>query len=338
MGFHFAVNQVRLKKHLVASAVSVNILISFLIIILFFEQISSAYQIAGLFFYGIFSTICGIFIFQLLFQGHYIEYVKLNLTGAFLYLLIIPAVKLFHADIYLLLPLVSFAWFLICRPKFLKNEISGFQSLLKLYKNGIFVFIINTSIPLALVIDKFLINHYLEITTANAYTFAWGLTAPMFYIGNVVERFIYSSEGTDPSGILKKSILVQVCLVLAYVLALLIFTFYFPSLLPKSVNAGLFKDIVLIMIPGYALYVIFHFPVNAYLFKFSDFKQKQIAYWFLGVSIIFVGVLYFIFLEHIPFTYTNIIFTIWAYIFSLLIIKSIILFRKRPVPPSGVME
>jgi hypothetical protein len=331
MGFHFAINQAGLKLTAVIAAVSLNVLISFAVIILFFEQVSGIDRIAGLFVYGIFSAICGIFIFQLLFKGFYIEYVKLTLTGAFLYLLIVPAVKLFQADVYLLLPLVSLIWFLICRPKFLKNELTGLQSLFKLYRNGIFVFIINSSIPLALVTDKFLINHYLEITTANAYTFAWGLTAPMFYIGNVVERFIYSSPGTDPKRILKKSIYAQTGLVTLYVTALLIFTFYFPSLLPGSVDNSLFKDIVLLMIPGYALYVIFHFPVNAYLFKFSDFKQKKIAGWYFAVTLIFISVLYIIFSEHIPFTYTNIIFTIWIYIFSLLIIKSLILFKEKNI-------
>jgi hypothetical protein len=331
MGFHFAINQIRLKPIFVLGAVIVNVAVSFSVILLFFEQISSVYQVTGLFIYGIFSAISGIFIFQLLFQGFYIDYVKLNLIGGLLYLAIIPAVKILHLDIYLLLPLVSLIWFLISRPKFLKNEISGFPSLLKLYKNGAFVFIINSSIPLALVIDKFLINHYLDISTANAYTFAWGLTAPMFYIGNVVERFIYSSPGSDPSGILKKSVFAQIILVCSYAAAVVIFALYFPSLLPGSIDKALLKSIVLFMLPGYALYVIFHFPVNAYLFKFSDFKQKSIALWFLAVSIIFIAALYIIFLKHIPFTYTNIILTIWIYIFSLLIIKSLILFKVKPV-------
>jgi hypothetical protein len=124
--------------------------------------------------------------------------------------------------------------------------------------------------------DKFLANYMFDSITANSYTFAWTITAPLFYIGNVFEKMVYSSDRSELR--LKSTFLLNGSMIVIYSLVIIIITNWVTFLLPKSIDAGLVRNISLWMLLGYSLYAIMHFPINGYLFKTQkETVQKSLA-------------------------------------------------------------
>jgi hypothetical protein len=83
------------------------------------------------------------------------------------------------------------------------------------------------------------------------------------------------------------------------------------------------------MITGYSVYVIFHFPVNAYLFKsLGTEKQKSISIIFSIIIFAFVILYGTIMQGVIEINYVWLLIITWSYIFTLLITKIFIMFRK----------
>jgi hypothetical protein len=198
-----------------------------------------------------------------------------------------------------------------------------------LYKVGGSAFIINSAVPFALVADKYIVNHYFPVDTANAYTFAWGLTAPLFYIGNLIERIIYSSEDINPGKMLKNSLVILFFLILIYVCVLISAVKFLPVLLPSSVDRQLLQNIFLFMVSGYSLYILFHFPLNGYLFKFLQVeKQKRIALIYFIYLIILLAVVISAGALEIK-NYKVLLIAIWGVIFTLLGIKTAVIFGRR---------
>ena len=336
-GFNYAVNRVDIKFILVFFASIINILITLFVLLIFSPPQFSSMQIISVIAYALFAAIGGIFTFQVLFQGFYKTYFYLTLLSAVLHIALIPAVMILNVDIFLALPFVTFFWFVISFPKFIKGKSLRLESLKELYKIGSANFIINSSVPLALVVDKYFVNHYFSLETANAYTFSWSLTAPMFYIGNLIEKIIYSSEEKEGKRIFKRSLLILASLIILYAAFMLAVVYFFPSLLPRSVNVDLMKAVFSFMIAGYALYVIFQFPVNGYLFKFKEVaKQKSIAVVY-AVFIFLLVTFYLFFLNqfHIE-NFRVLLLSIWGFIFCLLIIKSYVVFGKGGLKESMI--
>ncbi len=329
-GFDYAVNRVNIKFVLVGIASVINIFLTLLILLIFSPPQFNFIQIISVVVYALFAALGGIFTFQVLFQGLYKTYFYLTLLSSVLHIALIPAVMVFNVNIYYALPFVTFLWFVLSFPKFIKGKGSRLDSFKELYKIGSANFIINSSVPLALVIDKYFVNHYFSLGIANAYTFSWSLTVPVFYIGNLIEKIIYSSKDEKGEGILKKSLLILSALILLYASAILSIVYFIPSILPHSVDAELLKNIFTFMIGGYVLYAIFQFPVNGYLFKFKEVeKQKSIAVVY-AVFIFLLVTFYLFFLNKFQITnYHVLLISIWVFIFSLLIIKSYIVFSRK---------
>ena len=329
LGFNIAITRVSLRKVFLVAAVIVNIIIAYTLLNIFVESINTTAETLSLMIYSIFAVLGSIYVFQLLFSGSYFRFVTLTLTYSFLHLLIIPMINIYDVNLYILLPLISATWFFIGLPFYLKISKSVSASLFNFYKIGFSAFIINSSIPLALVLDKFIVNRFFDIEIANAYTFAWGLTAPLFYIGNIVEKLLYSEKKGDDYHLLKKGFFINIPLVVLYSLLALSMVNLFPSLLPGSVNASQFLIIFPLMISGYTAYVIFHFPVNAYLFKVAETeKHKLVAFSFLIVTAV-IFICCFVALNTIVvINFKSLLVMIWFYIFTLLIVKSYLLFKE----------
>ena len=278
LGFDFAVSRINISLKTVSLGALLNVFITLVILYFISEPFVDILKIFSIFFYSLFACLGGIFTFQLLFRGEIKRYVLLMFTNAFLHLLIIPFVTLLNVDIFILFPIVSLTWFLLGYPRFRILNQDDEQNLASLYKLGISTFIINSAVSFALVADKYIVNHYFPLDTANAYTFAWGLIVPLLYIGNVVEKLIYSSTSGDSSKIFLKSLFALLVLVGAYSVLLLSAANFIPALLPNSINPARLREILNFMITGYALFAVINFPVNGFLFKFAETsKQKTIA-------------------------------------------------------------
>ena len=119
--------------------------------------------------------------------------------------MIIPFVIYFNFDPFTLLSIFVVIWF-IAAYLFFDKSASNEVSILEYYKVGFSAFIINSAVSLGLTGDKFIVNHYFTAEIANAYTFAWGLTAPIFYIGNMIEKYLIRRTKSREKTTFKKRI------------------------------------------------------------------------------------------------------------------------------------
>ena len=272
----------------------------------------------------------GIFTFQLLFEGKYRDYVYLTLLFSVFHLAIIPVVLFLKVNVVFTLPFVTTFWFLIGYPKFIKQSGTGNTTWKEFYKVGLSAFIINSAVSLALSLDKYYVNSFFELSLANSYTFSWSLTAPVFYIGSIIERYLYAGKYEIKFSLFRKGFGLSVIFIPLYTAALICFVYFFPQFLPASVDVNHVQEITTMMIAGYSIYSLIHFTVNAYLFKLMHTSvQKEVSVYYTIILLLFIGYFYFVFQDMILLNYKTLLISIWSYIFLLLIAKIVLLFRRK---------
>lgn len=327
-----------IKSFTIFLFISINIFITYSVLHLISKPFSEIAEIIPVIIYSIFSAVGAVLNFKLLFDGKYQKYFWVMLLFAIAHFMIIPAVLIFQVSIFPVLCVFIIIWFFIVYRIFDKQLIYN-KKYNEYYKIGFSAFVINSAVSLGLAGDKFIVNHFFTTDIANAYTFAWGLTAPIFYIGNLIEKYLFAEPKPDKNRILKKGFIFSLLLVSAYTVGILIVVNFFPSLLPGSVSNEIFGSIFTFMITGYSLYVIFHFPLNTYLFKVSDTrKQKTISVYFFFIILVFAFVFYYIINNTIEFNYQLLLAAVWIYIFTLLIVKALIIFRGKENNTAGTDE
>ncbi len=329
LGFDIAQTRIPVRMRMLFLFVSGNIIITYLMLHLFSHPFNSYYEIIPIIIYSVFISVGGILNFKLLFDGKYKKYTLILIILTVMHLMIIPGVIYFHISIFVLLSLCGILWFFTAYWLFDKN-ISNNIRINEYYSIGFSAFIINSAVSLGLVADKFIVNHFFNTAIANSYTFAWGLTAPIFYIGTLVEKYLFAEINPEKSQILRKGFILSLTLVICYSAVILSIVNFYPSLLPISISKEIFQNIFLFMITGYSVYVILHFPINAYLFKILDVKkQKNISFYFTFIILVFTNVFYYIINSSASFTYQMLLIAVWIYIFTLLFVKALIIFKGK---------
>jgi len=341
LGFNIAVTRINLSPSLVTASVFLTTLLAYLFLQVISAPFENVFEIVSILIYCLFISLSGIYVFHLLFSGRYRDYVLLTLLYSALHLLIIPAILFLKLSLFSILPVVAFLWFLIGTPKYIKQKDSSFRNLKEFYKVGVSAFVINSAVSLALAADKYFVNHFFSVELANSYTFAWGLTAPMFYIGVLIEQYLFSETNTSKSNILKRGFILVTTFVILYAAAMIAAIYLFPNIMPASVDHATVLKIFTLMISGYSVYVILHFPVNAYLFKaLGTGKQKTISLYFSIIILVYI-LLYVLILQGIfIIDYVWLLVFTWSYIFTLLITKIILMFRedKGQEPADNIVE
>jgi hypothetical protein len=100
------------------------------------------------------------------------------------------------------------------------------------------------------------------------------------------------------------------------------------SLIPHSVSKELVRSISLLMLIGYSIYAMLHFPVNGYLFKYTgESVPKNIAVFYVIAAIVFAAI-YFMFKQELTAHYTRLLFFNFTVLGVLLVIKIFIVFRS----------
>lgn len=329
LGFNIAQTRIPIKASLVLLFVTINTTIAFLVLHILTSPFENYSEIISVIIYSVFISAGSILNFRLLFEGGYKKYVIILFILTAVHLLIIPCIIYFQFNIFMILAGISVLWFALVYRLFNKDTIKEFN-LSEFYKIGLSAFVINSAVSLGLAADKFIVNHFFAAEIANAYTFAWSATAPLFYIGTLIEKYLFAEPNPDKSRILKKGFLISVILVLCYALGIILIVNFYPALLPASISKAIFESIFIFMITGYTLYVILHFPINTYLFKVLDVrKQKTISVYFTAIILFFALVFYYMINSVAMINYQILLTTVWIYIFTLLIVKSIIMFRKK---------
>lgn len=329
LGFGYVLARMNINRKIVIASVIANIIITFCVIYIISPPFDSTFHSISVICYSIFACIGSIYFFRLLFAGNYTAYSMMQIFYALFHISLIPAVRIFQIDLYTIFPFVTFFWMLAGIKFFSSSQVMPEGTLKNLYKTGISAFVINAAVPAALIVDKYVINHHFPVATANSYTFAWAITAPLFYVGNVIEKMIYSSGNTNSEYTFKKSLLALGIILLIYTGITSAVIIFIPSLLPLSVDAELLKPVYFFMISGYAAYVLFHFPVNGYLFRYSQIQKQSItAAAFAVFILIFTAAAFYIYYQNPIEDYRTLLITIWIFIFSLLFIKSFVVFRN----------
>ena len=341
LGFNIAVTRIKVSLAIVLISVALNAILAYLFLQIISAPFNNLFEISSILIYSIFISISGIYVFHLLFSGRYKDYVLLTILYSVLHLLIIPAILFLKVSLFTVLPVVSILWFFIGLSKYLKQQGFSVNSFKEFYKIGVSAFVINSAVSLALAADKYFVNHFFPVEIANSYTFAWGLIAPMFYIGVLIEQYLFSETNTSKSNILKRGFILVAALVAFYSVTTVTMINLFPGILPASVNYITVLKIFTLMISGYSVYVIIHFPVNAYLFKsLGTEKQKTISLVFAVIISGFIALYIFIFQGLISIDYVWLLILTWSYIFTLLITKIFIMFREDigSEPAKSLME
>ena len=328
LGFNIAITRINISMKLVVVAILLMTTLAYIFLQIFSAPFENVFEILSILVYCLFVSLSSIYVFQLLFTGKYQDYILLTLLYSALHLFIVPAILFLQYSLFTVLPVVALLWFFIGYPKFIKTNNAATKSLTEFFKIGISAFVINSAVSLALAADKYFANHFFPLEIANSYTFAWGLTAPMFYIGVLIEQYLFSETNTSKSNILKRGFILVASLVVLYALIIIGVINFFPQIIPDSVDYNTVLKIFTLMIVGYSLYVIMHFPVNVYLFKsLSTEKQKTISMAFAITISGFLVLYILIFQGIIGIDYILLLIITWSYIFTLLIIKIILMFR-----------
>lgn len=201
----------------------------------------------------------------------------------------------------------------------------------KFYEIGVSAFVINGAAVIAFNADKFIINNFFSLDTANAYTFAWTLIAPSFYIGTLIEKGIYSEKAESKLfNKTKKYTLILFAALVIYFGILTAAVTYYPNIIPGSLQHSVFQDILYIMIPGFFLFTLLHTPVNAILFKlFKDKIRSKIALFFAPVIILFLISLFIITRFDLNDDVLLILSITWLYLFVLQTIKIYLMYTKQ---------
>ncbi|HMN50392.1 MAG TPA: hypothetical protein PKD67_14710 [Ignavibacteriaceae bacterium] len=329
LGFNISQTRLPVKTTTIFFFITVNTIITYFILHLISKPFQSIEEIIPIIVYSVFVAAGGVLNFKLLFDGKYQKYFWVMLIFAAAHFMIIPAVLFFNVSIFTFLALFTIIWFIIVF-KLFDTSISVNKSYSDYYKIGFSAFVINSAVSLGLAGDKFIVNHFFATDIANAYTFAWSLTAPIFYIGNMIEKYLFAEQKPDKTRILKKGFLFSVILISIYSFGIIIIITFFPELLPDSISKEIFKQIFIFMITGYSVYVIFHFPLNTYLFKVIETsRQKTISIYFSFIILLFAGVFYYIINYATLIDYRTLLITVWIYIFILLIVKAVIIFKGK---------
>jgi len=334
MGFNIAQTRMPVKPYFIFLFVAFNVIITSLLLQFLSKPFSSFSDSVPIIVYSILIAAGTILNFRLLFEGNYKKYVLIVLLLTFAHLIVLPAAVHFNIFIFHLLAPAAVIWFFSVFNMLNRGTVSALN-IVEYYKIGFSAFVINSAVSLGLAADKFIANHFFTIETANSYTFAWGITAPVFYLGNLIEKYLFAEKNPDKTRLLAKGFMISIVLISAYITVILFVINFFPQLLPGSISAELFYEIFTFMIAGYSVYALFHFPINAYLFKVLDVKkQKTISVYFSVIIAAAVIAFYFITNTDNIISYKMLLLAVWIYIFTLLTIKTIIMFKSKSAETS----
>lgn len=329
LGFNISLTRMPIRLLTLFLFITVNVILTYFILHLISAPFQNLTEIIPVIIYSTFTAVGGVLNFKLLFDGNYQKYFQIMLLFAFAHFMIIPAILIFNINIFPALCVFTVLWFFIVLKTY-NQKIFNNSNYKEFYKIGLSAFVINSAVSLALAGDKFIINHFFQTEIANAYTFAWGLTAPVFYIGNLVEKYLFAEPKSNKSKLLIKGFLFSLALITIYLVGIITAVNFFPAILPDSVSKQIFSDIFVFMITGYSIYVVLHFPINTYLFKVIDTNKQKIISLYYTIIIIIFAVLFFLTIQNVfHLNYQSLLASVWIYIFLLLSVKTIIIFKKQ---------
>ncbi len=325
LGFEFAISRINLHHKNLFIVVFINTLITTLAVIFFNKENDNFTNYTSIFIYSFFYILANIFLIKNLFEGSYKKYFSYKLFyGIVLFSSIFILLK-FTSEIFLVFPVVGLLWFLFIY-SFNWSNFKGEGKLKDFYKLGISGFVINATLGFAFIADKYIINHFFELDIANAYTFGWALTAPMLYIGSMIEHSIFTANNKNKRKTVINAIYLLVLLIIIYGISVYSIVSFYPNLLPASINYDLLKSILILFLVVYAIYAIIQFPLNGILFKFTgNDSQFKLAKIYPAIFLGFITLLFVLFSNNTNNNYWILVVVNASYLFLILGIKAIVI-------------
>ena len=332
-GFDFGGNISRTRTKIVVYAIAVNSILCSGMIWFWGNNETNPLTMFSILVYSFSAAATGVLLYRLLFQEKINDYFTITLIGMVMFIITLVLFKLTGMWLFLFLfPGYSFMLTMYAYHKSNSTDSVLFTetSIPYLYESGFLSFSINGLVPLVFAFDKFIINRNFGIGIANSYIFAWGLTAPIFYIGNIVEKIIYSSSERGWRKVGLAGLIMTTVMISIYVICLIIIINLFPGILPQSIDHGILKSVFIWMISGYSIYAVFHFPLNGLLFKYRNIgTQKRVALKYFIFAAITV-IVFFCFKGFIIYDYFRLLSFTIIILYSLLLIKGFeTLFRRN---------
>jgi len=331
-GFEFAISYTKTKYSLLTGSILTNVVITSIVLYFVVIEELNLYEFIAIASYSFFVTAANVVNFRILYTGKTFIYLLTNLLNAtFLFIAIVLGRMFSENGLIIGLTLGAALYFITVWVFQFRNEREQFdgKNLKDIYSIGFSSFVINSIVPFLLAADKFIVNHNFENITANSYTFAWGLTAPLFYIGNIFEKMIYAERKEVTKKLVLVNGLLNIALISIYAIAVFTTINISDSILPQSVSKEMVRSITLMMLIGYSIYAIVHFPLNGYLFKQKDKSfPKKIAVLYVIAAAVFV-ILYALIREELYVHYTRLLFYNFSVLAVLLIIKIAVVVRVR---------
>jgi hypothetical protein len=325
-GFNISQSKLPVKKGLLFSLVLINAFFVTLGLLL----ISGNVKVITFLTLIIYSTIIafvGILNFRNIFYGNYIKYFLVILSMSTAHFLLIFFTHI--SNQFAVLSVIVLLWFVFIN-NYLDNVNTPSKKIKEYYKIGYSALLMNSSVSVILAGDKFLANHFFETGIANSYTFAWMFTAPLFYIGNLIEKFLFTETVINKRKILTKGIILSLILICLYVILTFLLIRFFPAFLPSSVSQNYFTNIYVLMTAGYSIFVLFYFPLNSYIYKFCKTSAlKNIGTVFTLVLAAYVLVFLIINGVALKLTYVKLLIITYSFVYILLFVKAVFIFKDQ---------
>ncbi len=322
LGFGFSISFTKTKYRIIITSILINICIVSAIVIPFFSVKFTPSFLVLLIIYSFFTSAANVFAYRLLYLGKIGLYLMVNIA-AMLVLLLSIILGTFFPNIGIGFAFGSVFYFVLVFYFIITFENEKFDGAgyTNLYSVGFSSFIINSIVPLILIADKIIVNNNLDSITANSYTFAWSLSAPIFYIGNVFEKIIYSGDKENYKKNVQMNFILNSIFILLYFILIYTVVNVYDSILPNSVSKGIVQDASLLMLIGYSIYSIIHFPLNGYLFKYKGKEvSNRISVYYVASAFLFIG-LYFVLKDELIIGYQRILYFNFAFLALLLAVK-----------------
>lgn len=260
-----------------------------------------------------------------LYNSQVMKYFQINVL-VFVLSLSSILISYYLLDLFSIYSILLFLFSLTLLPKLIRRRTEFSKINLKdALRLSFGIFIINSSAGLLFNYDKFLVNNYMDMNTANAFTFSWSVLVPALYIGNVFEKSLYSREKIILS--FNKTFLLNMMSILAYLLFIWIILLN-GYLIPKSVAADKLSIIIIELSIGIGLLGILHYPLIAVLLKsISSVIQNKLALAAVIISLTAITLLGMITCNN-KLTISAVIIITFTEIIGINSFKGILIFKK----------
>lgn len=327
LGSNYVFPRYSIDKKFLNLFVGLNIIGGFIIISLISKQKVLESDFIFTFIYSYCITIGGLMNFYFLYHGKVNKYFYYQILLFLLQILSLLISLTTNIALFKILTVFVLVWSLIIYFRFNLKGRFNLEKSFYLYSRGLYIFIINSAVTIILQTEKVIINQTMSMFISNSYIFAWSIIAPIYYIGNIIEKYLLSLPQLKKLSI--KLFIINGTLVFSYLLTIYLFFINCKQILPKIIDFDHFINIFLIMVIGHGTFVTINFPLNSILLKFMSSRyQKKFSKLLLVALLLFFSCIFVYSSIRTEMNYIHILLITFTFIFIILYFKFSLVYRN----------